>query len=637
MKALLDWLDDRTGLVSAWKERRQAGIPRQPCCLGVLPSTIVFTVCVEAVTGFFLWAFYSPSAQTAWESLYYVQYEVAGGWLLRGIHYHAGQVLLALIGLYVLAIIFSGAYRAPRELVFWLAVGMAVVTIALLLTGDLLSWSQRGYWSTDVRTKFLFLLPWVGSDAYKLAVGGPGIGHLTLTRFVALHAGLLSAVLVGLLALHGCWARRAARKAACAAEPPAAPNPHAARLGQALHDSLACAAVMAVVLVMCCWGAVAGAPGDQLPGGQLPGDYLGAELGAPADPGESYAAARPDWYFVGLYQFANYFSKVFSGMQIVPIFVVPGLLVLYFLAMPFLARSGAGHRINVAAAVTLLVAVGALTAISKYTDATSEQFHASLAAAEQDAVRVRQLIRAQGIPSGGAMALLWEDPKTQGPKLFRQHCASCHDYADAEGNGLLAQDPTAPNLHRFGSVEWLTGFGDAEQIAYAPALDKQTGKPACTPADRPRYFGGTEKLKEGKMVKFVKGNLKELRKDAGPEEFRKMIETLAAEATRKAAEPLANEAQQAIEDFTCLDCHHFHGQNKAPSGPDLTGYGSRAWLIAILSDPASSRFYGKNNERMPSYAKSPDKPEENVLSARQIELLADWLRGVWFEPEPSAE
>jgi hypothetical protein len=36
---------------------------------------------------------------------------------------------------------------------------------------------------------------------------------------------------------------------------------------------------------------------------------------------------------------------------------------------------------------------------------------------------------------------------------------------------------------------------------------------------------------------------------------------------------------------------------------------------------------------MPSYAKSPDKPEDNVLSARQIALLADWLRGVWFEPE----
>jgi ubiquinol-cytochrome c reductase cytochrome b subunit len=30
---------------------------------------------------------------------------------------------------------------------------------------------------------------------------------------------------------------------------------------------------------------------------------VGAELGAPADPSESYAAARPEWYFLFLFQF----------------------------------------------------------------------------------------------------------------------------------------------------------------------------------------------------------------------------------------------------------------------------------------------------------------------------------------------
>ena len=107
----------------------------------------------------FLWMFYSPSAQTAWESVYYVQYEVLGGCALRGMHYHAGQVLLALAGLYAIHMILSGAYRAPHELVFWTVVGMALVSIALLLTGDLLPWTQVGYWSTNVRTKFLLAAP----------------------------------------------------------------------------------------------------------------------------------------------------------------------------------------------------------------------------------------------------------------------------------------------------------------------------------------------------------------------------------------------------------------------------------------------------------------------------------------------
>ena len=70
-------------------------IPGGASWLGVLPSTILFTFAVEAITGLLLWMYYSPGAQTAWESVYYLQYEVTGGWLVRGIHHYAAQVLVA--------------------------------------------------------------------------------------------------------------------------------------------------------------------------------------------------------------------------------------------------------------------------------------------------------------------------------------------------------------------------------------------------------------------------------------------------------------------------------------------------------------------------------------------------------------
>ena len=40
---------------------------------------------------------------------------------------------------------------------------------------------------------------------------------------------------------------------------------------------------------------------------------------------------------------------------------------------------------------------------------------------------------------------------------------------------------------------------------------------------------------------------------------------------------------------------------------------------------------------MPAYAKTPDAPDKNILTARQVELLAEWLRGQWFEPALAAE
>ena len=107
-------------------------------------------------------------------------------------------------------------------MVFWVAVLLACATMALVLTGDLLSWDQNGYWATHVRVSFLNLIPGIGPALYKLAVGGASFGHLTLTRFFALHAGLFTAVFAGLA---GSWS-------ACfaARQPPRGP-PRRGRVG----------------------------------------------------------------------------------------------------------------------------------------------------------------------------------------------------------------------------------------------------------------------------------------------------------------------------------------------------------------------------------------------------------------------
>ena len=65
----------------------------------------------------------------------------------------------------------------------------------------------------------------------------------------------------------------------------------------------------------------------------------------------------------------------------------------------------------------------------------------------------------------------------------------------------------------------------------------------------------------------------------------------------------------------------------------MTGYGSRQWLIEFISSPRHERFYPDTNDRMPSYAQHADQAERNILTAEQIGMLADWLRGDWYEPK----
>src|SRR5258708_23130249 len=99
-------------------------------------------------------------------------------------------------------VIIDGAYKAAREVNFWLGLILMMIVLGLSLTGYLLPWDQKGYWATKVATNIAGITPVVGDQVQELAVGGVNYGHQTLSRFFALHAGLLPALLTGFLALH---------------------------------------------------------------------------------------------------------------------------------------------------------------------------------------------------------------------------------------------------------------------------------------------------------------------------------------------------------------------------------------------------------------------------------------------------
>jgi len=247
MKSLFDWLDDRTGVRGFLHEALFERVPGGARWRYVWGSTLSFAFFVQLVTGLFLWMCYSPSAQTAWESVYYIQNEMQGGWLLRGIHHFMAQAMVVLLVLHFMQVVIDGAYRAPREVNFWLGLILMQIVLALSLTGYLLPWDQKGYWATRVATNLLSVVPLVGPQLQQLVVGGADYGHMTLTRFFALHAGVLPGLLIGFLVLHIALFRR---HGLCKKEPAKGPDamfwPD-----QILKDAVACLAVMAVLPSRC--------------------------------------------------------------------------------------------------------------------------------------------------------------------------------------------------------------------------------------------------------------------------------------------------------------------------------------------------------------------------------------------------
>src|SRR5258708_14744324 len=159
-------------------------------------------------------------------------------------------------------VIIDGAYKAPREVNFWLGLILMMIVLGLSLTGYLLPWDQKGYWATKVATNIAGITPFVGDQVQELAVGGVNYRHQTLSRFFALHAGLLPALLTGFLALHIYVFRRhllTVRDPIHRADTTFWPD-------QVLRDGVACLAVLATGLLLSVYHG-AGPRGGAEPGG----------------------------------------------------------------------------------------------------------------------------------------------------------------------------------------------------------------------------------------------------------------------------------------------------------------------------------------------------------------------------------
>ena len=606
MDRLLNWLDRRTGYRRIIEYALYENIPGGARWRYIWGSTLVFCLSVQFITGLFLWMSYSPSSQTAWESVYYIQNEMTCGWLLRGIHHFTASVMNVLLVLHLMQVVIDGAYKAPREINFWFGLGLLLLVLALSLTGYLLPWDQKGYWATKVATNIMAIAPVVGPALQRLVIGGADYGHHTLTRYFALHAGVLPACVVVLLVWHIFLFRR---HGITAKDPKRRPDEYFWP-DQVLNDAVACLAVLAAVLFLVL-----------RPWLFHTGEDLGAELAAPADPSETYSAARPEWYFLFLYEFLKYFRASHSLLglshEVWGAIVIPGVIMGIIFLMPIIGRWKLGHRFNVGLSFSLLGGVILLTYLAVTEDKRKPAFKAAVEEARRNAHRVKVLAESPtGIPREGAVTLLRNDPWTQGPKLFAKNCASCHRYDGRDGTGRQLKDPPeASDLNGFASREWLAGLLDSERI------------------DSLHYFGGT-KFKEGKMVRFVKKDVAGFSLDQ-KEQLKKVIAALSAEAELKSLRKLDQRDAALIaegrtliasEAMRCTECHQFHKPDEDATAPDLTGYGSRDWLIDFISNPAHARFYSKRNDRMPAFG------QDKVLDDHASGLIADWLRGDWYEP-----
>jgi ubiquinol-cytochrome c reductase cytochrome b subunit len=327
----------------------------------VFGSASMTLLLLQILTGIGLALVYVPTADKAYESLLYLDYDVTLGWFVRALHYYAGSGMVVLVLVHMTQVFLHGSYKYPRELTWVLGVFLLLCTLGMFFTGQVLRWDPDAYWGLAVGGSMAGRVPVIGPWVVRQLLGGPVIGGDSLSRFFALHVFVIPGALLFFLAVH-LWLVLQ-RGISSPPVPGEVVDPQKydeeyekqlksgvpflgdAALKDALFSSLAVIVVVVLAVVL----------GPKGPTG-------------PPDPTLPGANPRPEWPFLWLFGLLS-LSPPASETFIILIF--PLILIAALFLVPFLSNRGerapSRRPVAVLAVVVIYTALGALT----YEGATS--------------------------------------------------------------------------------------------------------------------------------------------------------------------------------------------------------------------------------------------------------------------------
>ncbi len=191
LKSLGRWFDVRLGIGETLMPMLRHPVPRAlEGPMGwwyVFGSASLTFLMIQIVTGICLSLVYVPSAEEAYESLLYLDYQHPWGWFLRALHYYAGSGMVVMVFVHMTQVFLQGAYKYPRELTWLVGVLLLACTLGMFFSGQILRWDPDAYWGLAVAGSMAGRVPGAGPEVVRLLLGSDIIGAAALSRFFALH------------------------------------------------------------------------------------------------------------------------------------------------------------------------------------------------------------------------------------------------------------------------------------------------------------------------------------------------------------------------------------------------------------------------------------------------------------------
>lgn len=338
-KRIYDWVDVRLG-ARELVEKELTGylLPRNINVWYSMGSILLFIFAMQVVTGILLLIYYVPDSEKAFSSVTAIMNDVPFGWLIRMCHAVGSNMMVLVLLFHMLSVLFMGSYKSPRELNWLSGFILFNLVMGISLTGYLLPWSQLSFWATTVATNSVGAIPVVGQYLVEFLRGGKLVGPPTLGRFFALHVAVIPLTIAALVGLHlfllerigvstppfglketkNPWRGERFRYDDHPGGIPFFPN-------YALQDMTSIMVYLALFMAVVFFDPYLFFPKDAF---------------IAANPYQTPAHIKPEWYFLANYQTLKIFPSEFLGLS------VQGVAMTFLAMLPFIDRGGEKHPLK---------------------------------------------------------------------------------------------------------------------------------------------------------------------------------------------------------------------------------------------------------------------------------------------------
>jgi ubiquinol-cytochrome c reductase cytochrome b subunit len=217
IRRILEWTNRRVGGTSFTRKALNKVFPDHWSFM--LGEVALYSFIVLVGTGTYLSLFFHPSTRdvvydgayrplagvhmsAAYESTLRLSFDDRSGLLMRQVHHWAALVFIFSILMHLCRVFFTGAYRRPREINWFVGLTMFILAIFNGFTGysmpdDLLSGTGM-----RIAHSIVVSVPWIGQWLAFLTFGGEFPGSQITNRLFVAHVLLVPGLLIGLVTVH---------------------------------------------------------------------------------------------------------------------------------------------------------------------------------------------------------------------------------------------------------------------------------------------------------------------------------------------------------------------------------------------------------------------------------------------------